>query len=99
MTMTITLELSPETISHLEADAKAHNRPVADIARDAIAGYYDDKLLYPEDADMADLPPLPAILTEPLSVALEAAREDIETGRTVPGHVALAELRRLVGRE
>lgn len=101
--MTIILELSPETASRLEADAKKQNRPVVDVARQALDDRYDGDTagdyLYPEDEDMANLPPLPAILTEPLAVALCAAREDIEAGRIVPGHVALAELRHLVGRE
>ena len=96
--MTIILELSPETASGLEADARAQNRPVADVARDAIAERYkDDPFALPDDIYQTH--PLPASLTQSLAEDMREGREDIDAGRVIDGDTFLTELRRRIARK
>lgn len=98
--MTLTLDLPPHLANQVWATAQAQGRPVADVVCDAVADWYEDAdEFYPEDKDMVDLPPLPPSLIQSLADDMREARADVDAGRLIPGHIALAELRHYVGRE
>ncbi len=99
MTVTLTLDMPSDLAEQVHALPPATlNRLVVAALPGVLGAAYEDDFDDPEDRDMSELPPLPAILTEPLHESLRKGFEAADAGQVIDGEAFLARLRQRTGR-